>query len=101
LRLHLPSLVAQTRQTRRHSPSRVTRTRQTRTLAEPCCVDSPDSPTLAKGHFQEKYDSPQQESREFGASGHCLIKNQKKLTKCNQMSISHFNYFHYDFELTL
>ncbi len=57
---HSPSRVTRTRQTCRHLPSRVARTRQTWTLAEPCCVDSPDSPTLTKGHFQEKCDSPRQ-----------------------------------------
>ncbi len=30
------------------------------TLAEPCCADSTDSQTLAKGHFREKCDSPRQ-----------------------------------------
>jgi hypothetical protein len=30
------------------------------TFAKPCCVDSPDLPTLAKGHFWEKCNSPRQ-----------------------------------------
>jgi hypothetical protein len=77
---HSPSRVAWTPQTRRHSPKAIFKKNVTRL---------------------DKFVRVTRESCEFGASGHCLIKNQKKLTKCNLMSISHFNYFHYDFELTL
>ncbi len=77
-----------------HSPSRVAWTRQT-------CQHSPKAIFKKNVTRLDKFARVTRESRKFGASGHCLIKNQKKLTKCNLMSISHFNYFHYDFELTL
>ena len=60
------SEICKTRQTRRHSPSRVDRTRQTRRH-------------LPKAIFEKnvtrlvKFARVLSESREFGASGHCLI----------------------------
>jgi hypothetical protein len=49
------------------------------TFAKPLTEYSPDSPTFAKGHLEknvtrlDKFARVIGESREFGASGHCLV----------------------------
>jgi hypothetical protein len=62
---HSPSRVARSRQTRRHSPSRVARTRQTRQHAL-WRVFEKNVTRL------DTFARVTRESREFGASGHCL-----------------------------
>ncbi len=69
------------------------------TFAEPCCADSPNSPTFTKlvaRTRQTRRHSPKAiveknvtrldtfarvicHSREFGASGHCLVKRQHSM----------------------
>jgi hypothetical protein len=70
-RRHSPSRVGRTRQTRQHSPSRVARTRQTRRHS-PKAIFEKNVTRL------DKFARVTRESREFGASGHCLIQNQEK-----------------------
>ncbi len=67
-RRHLPSHVARTRQTRRHSPSRVARTRQT-------CGHSPKAIFEKNVTRLDTFARVIRHSREFGASGHCLVFN--------------------------
>ncbi len=70
-RRHSPSCVARTCQTRRHSPSRVARTRQTRR-------HSPKTIFEKNVTRLDTFAGVIRHSREFGASGHCLIIIQIK-----------------------
>ena len=65
-RRHSPSTFVRTRQTRRHSPSHVARTRQTR-------QHSPKAIFEKNVTRLDKFAQVMSESREFGASGHCLV----------------------------
>ncbi len=65
-RRHSPSRVARTRQTRQHSPSRVARTRQTG-------GHSPKAIFEKNVTRLDTFARVIRHSREFGASGHCLV----------------------------
>ncbi len=80
-----PSRVARTRQSRRHLPSRVARTRQTRQHSPNHLPSTPQTRRHSPNAIFEKnvtrlttFARVIHHSREFGASGHCLIFPPKK-----------------------